>query len=353
MQKKMMKAGIYSKEKGDIILADVPVPQIKKDTDVIIKVTYSTICGTDIHIQHGVYPVDDGLVIGHEFVGEIVEVGSAVKNFKVGDKVAANCITTCGECWYCKHGYTNHCEDGGWIFGYKIDGCQAEYVLAPYADNSLYLIPEGMPEEKFLFVGDILSTGYFGAERGEIKPGDVVVVIGSGPVGLCAMTSARLFGPSLIVAIDPVQSRLDAAKDAGAADIIINPLNEDPIEIVKGLTNGRGADVSIECAGVKATFDMSWQIVRPNGHVSIVALYGETQDLPLQVMANKNLTIRTGWVDSTHCDELISLIARGVIDTDFLITHKAPLNDLLKGYDIFGNKKDNCLKWVVTPWEDR
>jgi len=349
--KETMKAGVYYKETG-IVLKDVPTPKIEKETDVIIKVTLSTICGTDIHINKGALPVDDGLIIGHEFVGEIVEVGKDVKKFKVGDHVAANCITTCGECYYCQHGYTNHCEDGGWIFGYKIDGCQAEYVRAPYADNSLFLLPKDVPEEKFLFVGDILSTGYFGAERGEIKPGDVVVVIGAGPVGMCAMLSARLFGPSTIVAIDTVDSRIEVAKKEGVADVIINPMKEDAIEIIKGLTDGRGADVVIECAGVKATFDMSWQVARPNGHVSVVALYSETQELPLQVMANKNLTIRTGWVDSIHMPELIKLIEKGKINTDFLITHKAPLNDLMKGYDIFGNKKENCLKWVVTPWED-
>lgn len=344
-----MMAAVYTKEKG-VHLKEVPVPQLQTDTDVIVKVTYSTICGTDIHINNGVYPVEDGLIIGHEFVGEVVEVGSAVKKFKVGDQVAANCITTCGECYYCKHGYTNHCENGGWIFGYKIDGCQAEYTRVPFADNGLFKISEGTDPRKVLFVGDILSTGYFGAERGDIKPGDVVVVLGAGPVGLCAMASARLFGPSKIIAIDTVDYRIEEAKKQGIADIILNPLKDDVIAEVKKLTHGRGADVCIECAGVKATFDMSWQVVRPNGTVSILALYGDSQELPLQIMGGKNLTIRSGWVDSTHMQELIDLIESGKLNTDFLITHEAPLNDILRGYDVFGNKKENVLKWVVTPF---
>lgn len=347
--KDIMKALVYTKADG-IHLTDVPTPKIEKNTDVIIRVDLSTICGTDIHIANGLLPVEDGTIIGHEFVGTIAEVGPAVKKFKVGDKVAANCITTCGECYYCKHGYTNHCEDGGWIFGYKINGCQAEYVRAPYADNSLFKISDDVDVEKLLFVGDILSTGYFGAERGDIKPGDVVVVLGSGPVGMCAMASARMFGPSKIIAIDTEKSRLEVAKKQGIADLTINPAKEDAIAIVQSLTEGKGADVSIECAGVKPTFDMSWQIVRPNGTVSVVALYNDAQELPLQIMANKNLTFRTGWVDSVHMTELISLIENGKLDLDFLITHKAPLNDILKGYDIFGGKKENCLKWVITPY---
>lgn len=201
-----------------------------------------------------------------------------------------------------------------------------------------------------LFVGDILSTRYFGAERGNIKPGDVVVVLGAGPVGLCAMASARLFGPSKIIAVDTVDYRIEEAKKQGIVDVIFNPLKDNVIAEVQKLTHGRGADVCIECAGVKATFDMSWQVVRPNGTVSILALYGDSQELPLQIMGGKNLTIRSGWVDSTHMQELIDLIESGKLNTDFLITHEAPLNDILRGYDVFGNKKENVLKWVVTPY---
>lgn len=349
--KETMKAAVYTKDKG-MQLIDIPVPQIVKDTDVIVRVTYSTICGSDIHISHGVYPVEDGRVIGHEFVGEVIEIGSAVKKVKVGDKVAANCITSCGECYYCKHGFTQHCESGGWLYGYKINGCQAEYVRAPFADETLFKINDGIDPRKMLFVGDILSTGYFGAERGKIKPGDVVAVIGSGPVGLCAMASAKLFGPSKIIAIDTVEYRNQAALDAKVADIALNPMKDDVEAVIKSFTDGRGADVVIECAGVKATFDMSWKIARPNGTVSILALYGDSQELPLNIMGGKNLTITSGWVDSIHIPELMALIESGKLNTDFLITHEAPLNDILKGYDIFGNKKDNVLKWVVTPYID-
>lgn len=349
MEQTKMKALVYTKKDG-ISLKDVPVPQLLTPTDAIVKVDFSTICGSDIHIAHGGLPVKDGLVIGHEFVGTVVEVGDAVKKLQTGDMVAANCITTCGECYYCRHGYTNHCENGGWMFGYTIDGCQAEYVRVPYADNGLYKIPSDVPERSLLFVGDILSTGFFGAERGDIRPGDTVVVIGGGPVGMCTMASARLFGPSNIIAIDTVDSRLEMAKNEGIADVTINSAKTDPIEVVHSLTNGRGADVVIECAGVKPTFDLSWQIARPNGTVSIVALYGQEQTLPLQIMAGKNLTIRSGWVDSIHMEELINLIKNKKLNMDFLITHEAPLNDIVKGYDVFGNKKDNCIKWLVTPY---
>lgn len=349
--KETMKACVYTKEQG-VHLMDVPTPKLKESTDAIVKVTLSTICGSDIHINNGVYPVEDGLIIGHEFVGEVVECGQDVKKFKKGDRVAVNCITTCGECYYCEHGFTNHCENGGWIFGYRIDGCQAEYVRVPYADNGMYAIPDHVKDESVLLVGDILSTGYFGAERGEIKEGDVVVVVGSGPVGMCAMACARLYNPSKIIAIDTVDSRLQAAKSNGVCDITINPLKEDAYSVVNSLTNGRGADVSIECAGVKATFEMAWKIVRANGHVSILALYGEPVELPLNIMGGKNLTIRSGWVDSIHMQEIIDMIADGKLNVEFLLTHRAPLNDIIKGYDVFGNKKDNCIKWVVTPYQE-
>lgn len=349
--KDTMKAVVYTKAEG-VHLADVPTPKIQKSTDAIVKVNLSTICGSDIHINNGVYPVEDGLIIGHEFVGEVVETGEDVRDFKVGDRVAVSCITSCGECYYCKHGYINHCEHGGWIFGYKIDGCQAEYVRVPYADNGMYHIPEQLSDESVLLVGDILSTGYFGAERGDIQEGDVVVVIGSGPVGMCAMASARLFKPSKIIAVDTIDSRLEAALKGGVCDVIVNSAKGDPIEVAKSLTDGRGADVAIECAGVGPTFDMAWQIVRANGHVSIVALHGKPVELPLNKMGNKNLTIRSGWVDAVHIKELIDYIASGEINLEFLLTHRAPLNDIIKGYDVFGNKKDNCIKWVVTPYEE-
>lgn len=351
MEQKTMHALVFHGP-NDIRLEEVETPKIIDDHDVIVKVGLSTICGSDIHIATGPLPgVKEGTILGHEFVGEIVEVGAAVKKFKVGDKVAANCVTSCGECYYCKKGYINHCENGGWIFGYKINGCQAEYIRVPYAEKGLYKIPETVSYKDALFVGDILSTGYFGAERGDIKPGDTVVVIGSGPVGMCAMVCAKLFGPAMIIAVDTVDSRLEVAQKEGIADLTINSMKEDVVEKVMSLTEGRGADVVIEAAGVKATFDLSWKVARPNGTVSIVALYSQTQELPLQEMAGKNLTIRTGWVDSVHMEELLKLIESGRINTNFLATHEAPLNDIVEGYDVFGNKKDNCLKWIVTPYK--
>lgn len=345
---KTMKAVVFDGQ-NNVELKNVPVPQLQNDTDVIVKVELSTICGTDVHIKNGALPVDAGRILGHEFVGVVEEVGSRVTTLKAGDRVAANCITSCGECYYCQHGYVNHCENGGWIFGYQIDGCQAEYVRVPYADRGLFKIPESMSYKDALFVGDILSTGYFGAERGDIEPGDTVVVLGAGPVGMCAMASAQLFGPARVIAVDTVDSRLNTAVNESVADIAFNPLKDDVEKEILALTSGRGADVVIEAAGVKPTFDLSWKLARPNGTVSIIALFSESQILPLETMGGKNLTIRTGWVDATHMDELLALVETKKIDLNFLATHEAPLDQVLDGYKVFGNKEDNCLKWLVTP----
>lgn len=350
MEKKTMKAAVY-RGPNDIRLEDVPMPVIIEADDAIVRVTRSTICGTDLHIMHGALPVADGRILGHEFCGEIVSVGPNVKNVKVGDRVAANCVTQCGECFYCKRGEINHCENGGWMFGYTIDGCQAEYVRVPFASKNLYQIPANLSDEDVLLVGDILSTGYFGAERGDIKPGDTVAVMGCGPVGMCSMASARLFGPAQIIAVDTNDHRLEVAKRAGIADITLNPTRDDVVAEIRKLTAGRGADVTIEAVGAKATYETALKAARPSGRVSIIGLFAEPQELALNEICGKNLTIRMGWVHSIHMEKLISLIAKSKITTDFMLTHRAPLNDIAKGYDVFGSKKDNCIKWVVTPYQ--
>ncbi|MDD4346430.1 MAG: alcohol dehydrogenase catalytic domain-containing protein, partial [Desulfitobacteriaceae bacterium] len=236
-------------------LDEVPMPKIFKPADAIVKVTTSTICGTDKHIRHGGVPaVKPGTIIGHEFCGEVVEIGSNVNNFKVGDRVAVSCVTQCMSCYYCKRGQYSQCVDGSWIFGHLIDGCQADYVRVPYADAGMYIIPDGLTDEDVLFVGDILSTGYFGAENGNIQPGDTVAVFGSGPVGMCAMATARLWGPARIVAVDIDESRLEFAKKNGWADYGLNPQKVDVAQNLKDLTCGRGADVTIEANGFEPTF---------------------------------------------------------------------------------------------------
>ncbi len=346
-----MKALVYNGP-NKIALEDVPLPKIIEPDDAIVRITTSTICGTDIHIWHGGVPqVQTPRILGHEFVGEVVEVGPAVRNSKVGDKVAVSCVTQCGECFYCLRGTYSQCETGSWIFGYMIDGCQAEYVRVPHANLGMFKIPEGLTEEDVLFVGDILSTGYMGAENASIEPGDTVAVMGSGPVGMCAMATARLWGPAQIIAVDMEESRLDSALKNGIADIALNPKKVNVPEAIKELTRGRGADRTIEAVGAKGTYDLALNSVRAGGNVSILGVFEEPQILAMNELWIKNLTIRMGLVNANRIPQLIKLIEAKKIDMNFLITHRAPLNDILKGYDVFGNKRDNCLKWVVTPYE--
>lgn len=229
--------------KDDIRLLDKPIPQIEKEDDIIVKVTLSTICASDVHIKDGHLPlVKPGTALGHEFVGEVVEVGPAVTHVKIGDRVSCNAITSCGQCWYCKRGMVTHCENGGWFLGYMEDGCQAEYVRQRFANNGFNVvkIPDNLSDRDALFVGDILHTGYYGAEIGNIKPGDTVVVYGAGPVGMCAMMTARLFGPAKIIAVDVNEDRLAVALKNKAADLALNPAKDDVIQRVKDLTHGRG-----------------------------------------------------------------------------------------------------------------
>ena len=342
-----MKALICHKN-GSIELVEKEMPKLQNDRDAIVKVTLSSICTSDLHIMRGAVPrAVPETVLGHEFVGEVVEVGSALKNLKKGDRVAANCETFCGECFFCRHGFINNCEKGGWELGCRIDGCQAEFVRVPFADTGLTKIPENVSYESALFVGDILSSGYFGAEMCEIKKGDTIAVIGAGPVGLCAMMCAKYLGAGKIIAIDVDASRLEIAKNQKLADFVFNPLDCDIEKEVKNLTENRGADGVIECAGAKDTFEMSWKIARPNAIVGVVAMYEENQILPLPQMYGKNLTFKTGGVDAIHCAKLLDLISKGLISTDFLITHKVSLENIKNGYELFENKRENCLKVAV------
>lgn len=342
-----MKALICHKN-GSIELVEKEMPKLQNDRDAIVKVTLSSICTSDLHIMRGAVPrAVPETVLGHEFVGEVVEVGSALKNLKKGDRVAANCETFCGECFFCRHGFINNCEKGGWELGCRIDGCQAEFVRVPFADTGLTKIPENVSYESALFVGDILSSGYFGAEMCEIKKGDTIVVIGAGPVGLCAMMCAKYLGAGKIIAIDVDASRLEIAKNQKLADFVFNPSDCDVEKEVKNLTENRGADGVIECAGAKDTFEMSWKIARPNAIVGVVAMYEENQILPLPQMYGKNLTFKTGGVDAIHCAKLLDLISKGLISTDFLITHKVSLENIKNGYELFENKRKNCLKVAV------
>lgn len=346
-----MKAVVY-KGKGILALEDRPVPRILDEKDAIVKVTLTTICSSDIHIKRGAVPkAVPGTILGHEFVGEVVETGSEVRKVKAGDRVSVNVETFCGECFFCKRGFVNNCQDpqGGWALGCRIDGGQAEYVRVPYADNGLTVIPDGVTDEQALFNGDILSTGYWAADIGKIRPGDTVAVIGAGPTGLCTMACARLYTPARILAIDTDPYRLDLAKKKGLADVTLIPGEGDLPEKVRDLTEGRGADVVLEVAGGEDTFQTAWQIARPNAVVVVVAMYEEPQTLPLPDMYGKNLTFRTGGVDGRYGQEIRDLTARGKLDVSFLITHRCGLDEIMEAYEIFEQKKEHVIKFAVKP----
>ena len=342
-----MKALIYTK--NGIEFTEKEIPKIQSERDVILKVKLSSICTSDLHILNGAVPqAREGVTLGHEFVGEVVEVGSAIKNLKKGDRVSANCETFCGECYFCKRGFINNCEKGGWMLGCKIDGCQAEYVRVPFGDTGLTRLPDNVSYENALFVGDILSSGYFGAELCAIKENDTIAIIGAGPVGLCAMASAKTFHAGKVIAMDIDNYRLEFAKRLNLADYIFNPLNCDIEKEIKNLTSMRGADGVIECAGTNESFQTAWKIARPNSVVAIVAMYEEDQTLPLPQMYGKNLIFKTGGVDAIHCGKLVEMISKGIINTDFLISKTFDFNEIEKAYKYFENHTDNCLKVALS-----
>lgn len=342
-----MKALIWNKN-GTIELTQKDYPKIENKRDAIVKVTLSSICTSDLHIIKGCVPrAIPGTTLGHEFVGEIVETGSGINNLKPGDRVAANCETFCGECYFCKRGFINNCENGGWELGCTIDGCQAEYIRVPYADCGLTKLPDNVTDENALFVGDILSSGYWGAELCEIKQNDTAAVIGIGPVGLCAMLSAKTMNAGKIIAIDTDDYRLNLAKEQGLADYTVNPLNSNVEFFIKDLTEKRGADCVIEAAGGKNTLETAWKIARANAIIAVVAMYEENQILPLPQMYGKNLIFKTGGVDAVHCDKLVKLISEGKINTDFLISATLPLENIKEAYKIFEQKQNNCLKIAI------
>jgi alcohol dehydrogenase len=346
-----MKALVYHGP-GQKAWEDVPKPTIQADTDAIVRVDAVTICGTDLHILKGDVPaVTDGRILGHEAVGTVEEVGAGVKNVKPGDKVLVSCVTACGSCRFCREGRYGQClGGGGWILGHKIDGTQAEYVRVPFADRSTYPAPDGVSDEELLMLADILPTGYeVGVLNGGIRPGDVVAVVGAGPIGLAAILGARLFSPSHIIAIDMADTRLEAAKQFGA-DVVINNTREDALAVVRGLTDGLGADVAIEAVGVPATFELSAELIRPGGRVANVGVHGEPVTLHLEDLWIKDVTITTGLVDTYSTPTLLKLITSGHLAAGRFITHHFDLDDFIEAYDVFGRAADTgALKVVLTP----
>jgi alcohol dehydrogenase len=345
-----MKALVYHGP-GQKAWEDVPKPALSSDTDAIVRVDATTICGTDLHIMKGDVPaVTDGRILGHEAVGTVDAVGAAVKTVKVGDRVLVSCITACGACRFCREGRYGQClGGGGWILGHKIDGTQAEYVRVPFADTSTYPVPAGATDEQILMLADILPTGYeVGVLNGAVQPGDVVAVVGAGPIGLAAIMSARLFSPSHIVAIDLADSRLDAAKQFGA-DVVVNNSREDAEAIVAELTGGLGADVSIEAVGLPATFELATRLARPGGHIANIGVHGESVTLHLEDLWIRDVTITTGLVDTYTTPTLLRLVTSEQLDAGRFVTHHFNLDQFEEAYDVFGRAADTgALKVVLT-----
>jgi alcohol dehydrogenase len=327
-------------------------PKIDRPTDAIVKIDTTTICGTDLHILKGDVPgVTEGRTLGHEAVGTVVETGNGVENFRTGDRVLVSCISACGRCIYCRQAMYGQCvSGGGWILGHLIDGVQAELARIPFADNSLYQVPEGLSDEQVLFISDIVPTGFeVGVLNGNVRPGDVVVVVGAGPVGLAAMMTARFLGPSKVIAVDIADSRLDSARSVFGADVTINSASDDAVELVKGLTDGLGADVAIEAVGVPETFELCTELIRPGGRVANIGVHGHPATLHLETLWIKNVTITTGLVDTHSTPKLLKLVSEGRLDPQPFGTHHFKIDEILESYATFADAaKTNALKVVLT-----
>ena len=336
---------------------EVPNPKILKPTDVIVAVDTTTICGTDLHILKGDVPaVTDGRILGHEGVGTITEVGSAVDKLAVGDRVIISCITACGSCSYCRQGLPAHCLDDegtsgiGWIFGHLIDGTQAEYVRVPFAETSLHLVPVGVSDEAAVMLSDILPTGFeIGVRNGRTKPGDVVAVIGAGPVGLSAMMTASLYGASQIIGIDLDGNRLEQARRFGATDVVNNGNAGWKEELMALTEGGLGVDVAIEAVGVPETFQIATEIIRVGGSVANAGVHGTSVELRLQDLWIKDIAITTGLVSATTTPMLLKLVAQGQLTPDKFVSHRFTFEQILDAYDTFGRAAETkALKVIIT-----
>lgn len=343
-----MKALTYI-EHGKFALQEKAKPQLVSARDALVRVTLGSICTSDLHIKHGSVPrAVPGITVGHEMVGVVEAVGADVKTVKPGDRVTVNVETFCGECFFCKKGFVNNCTDphGGWALGCRIDGGQAEFVRVPYADQGLNKIPDSVTDEQALFVGDILATGFWATRISEITEEDTVLIIGAGPTGICTLLCVMLKQPKRIIICE---------KDAGRAKFVSKHYPDvllcEPEEceaFVKEHSDHGGADVVLEVAGGRDTFQLAWKCARPNAIVTVVALYDEAQSLPLPDMYGKNLIFKTGGVDGCDCAEILRLIEEGKIDTTPLITHRFKLADIEEAYRIFENRLDGVIKIAIT-----
>ena len=343
-----MKALVYNGP-GKKALEDRPKPTIKDPTDAIIKVSKTTICGTDLHILKGDVPTcKAGTILGHEGVGVVDSVGPGVTAFKAGDRVLMSCISACGRCEYCRKGMYSHCTTGGWILGNSIDGTQAEFVRIPYADTSLYPIPKGADEEALVMLSDILPTGFeCGVLNGKVQPGSSVAIVGSGPIGLAALLTAQLYSPSEIIMIDLDDNRLAVAKRFGATATVNSSDGKAAAKVMK-MTGGRGVDTAIEAVGIPATFELCTDIVAPGGTVANVGVHGVKVDLHLEKLWSHNVTITTRLVDTVSTPMLLKTVQSKRIDASQLITHHFKLDQILDAYETFGKAADTkALKVII------
>ncbi|MES2072995.1 MAG: NAD(P)-dependent alcohol dehydrogenase [Pseudomonadota bacterium] len=348
-----MKAAVFL-HPGKIALEDRPIPQVGPG-DALMRITTTTICGTDIHILKGEYPVAPGRIIGHEPVGVIAELGSGVSGYSLGQRVVVGAITPCGQCHPCLDGHQAQCGGkaaGGWRFGNTIDGSQAEYMLVPNAMANLEAIPDGLSDEQVLMCPDIMSTGFGGAESGGIRIGDTVAVFAQGPIGLCATAGAKLKGASLIIAVDGVGSRLEVAKRLGA-DVTIDYTKTDPVAEIMRLTEGRGVDVAIEALGTQQTFESCLRVLKPGGTLSSLGVYSGKLTMPLEAFA---AGLGDHKIITTLCPggkermrRLLAVVASGRVDLKPMVTHRFRLDQIEEAYDLFGNQRDGVLKVAITP----
>lgn len=342
-----MLAYTYVKQ-GSFQLLEKPKPTLQSDRDAIVRVTLGSICTSDLHIKHGSVPrAVPGITVGHEMVGIVEEVGDAVTTVRPGDRVTVNVETFCGECFFCQHGWVNNCTDphGGWALGCRIDGGQAPYVRVPYADQGLERIPDSVSDRQALFVGDILATGYWAAQISEITTEDTVLLLGAGPTGLCTLQCVRLLHPKRIIVCDIDESRLQFVREHYSEVLTVKPHEAEAF--TKAHSEHGGADVVLEVAGGEDTFQLAWKCARPNGIVTVVALYDQAQTLPLPDMYGKNLTFKTGGVDGCHCAQTLRLIEEGKIDTTPLLTHTYPLREIDAAYELFENRRDGVIKVAI------
>jgi alcohol dehydrogenase len=345
----IMKALVYHGP-GKCAWEDKARPMIQDASDAVVRITTSTICGTDLHILKGDLPVvTDGRILGHEGIGVVEEVGPGVSEFYVGDKVIISCVSACLKCDFCKRGMYSHCRHGGWILGHTIDGTQAEYVRVPHADGSLYSFPADADEEAMVMLSDILPTGFeCGVLNGQVKPGDTVAIVGAGPVGLAVLLTAQFYSPAAIFMIDLDDKRLAIAKKFGATSLI-NSADGQAAGHVMDLTEGAGVDVAIEAVGIPATFDICQAIVAAGGRIANVGVHGKPVELSLEKLWDRNISITTRLVDTVTTPMLLKVVRSGKLRPAQLVTHRFAMTDIMKAYDTFGNAaKEGSLKVVLT-----